>query len=146
MIRPALTNEEARRRHVKLPQKPPPYKRGQRTQQEVAVTRARNLRTKDRLSAIKLSRGCESGCCPVHGELFPEDLAFHHCLGNKRADVSSIKALSAALVEVDKCLVLCHICHGRFHKGRLDLTDAIRKRWPAWYREYALRTADSENI
>jgi hypothetical protein len=27
-------------------------------------------------------------------------------------------------------LVLCHICHGRYHQGRIDLTAAIKKRWP----------------
>ena len=37
---------------------------------------------------IKLQRGCESGCCPVSGPLFPEDLAFHHCMGEKKFGIS----------------------------------------------------------
>lgn len=83
---------------------------------------------------MKFDRGCESGCCPVQGQLFPGDLAYHHAIGKKEFTISSGKkgiAWEKIHEEIGKCLVLCHICHARYHAGLIDLTAAIQKRWPA---------------
>lgn len=82
------------------------------------------------VSQQKLSRGCESGCCPVRGPFFAQDLAFHHVMGKKEMVIgSSRRSIEARLAEMEKCLVLCHICHARYHHGHISLDEAILERW-----------------
>jgi len=130
----ALTNAEARRRHLPLPYKirgKCHFRRGRgQSLADQRYARQKKHKLNEVISAIKLERGCESQCCPVKGELFAQELAFHHCVGKKEIAVSEITSLPAALREIEKCLVLCHICHSRVHHQQLDLSKVILAKWP----------------
>jgi hypothetical protein len=131
-VRAAETNEEARRRHVRLPHSGPGV-RGSRFEKTLSgrpSAKRRHVQVVRLIQSVKLSRGCESGCCPVGGGFFAEDLAFHHCVGKKLGALSKINSRWAALREMEKCLVLCHICHGRVHRGRIDIREVIERKWP----------------
>ena len=125
-----LTNDEARRLHLKLPHKVRKFRQRGNTLTDKRYARRKKKLLNETVANIKIERGCESGCCPVQGELFAPELAFHHCVGEKLSDVTKICSLPAALREIEKCLVLCHICHSRVHNGRIDLANVILAKWP----------------
>ena len=69
---------------------------------------------------IKKSRGCESGSCPLPPDFSFEsvDLDFDHIDPNtKKANVSDLirsdYAWTTIAKEIDKCRVICKICHAR---------------------------------
>lgn len=64
------------------------------------------------------------GACQVCGyNRFRGNLTFHHIEG-KSEDISRLVNATAAwdkiLAEVDKCVLLCHLCHGEIHAGLID--------------------------
>jgi hypothetical protein len=69
---------------------------------------------------IKTSRGCESGSCPLPADFIFEsvDLDFDHIDPNqKKANVSDLirsdYAWPTIAKEINKCRVICKICHAR---------------------------------
>jgi hypothetical protein len=69
---------------------------------------------------IKKSRGCESGSCPLPPDFSFEsvDLDFDHIDPNqKKANVSDLirsdYAWTTIAKEINKCRVICKICHAR---------------------------------
>lgn len=88
---------------------------------------------------IKILRGCESGSCPLPADFFFEsvDLDFDHIDPNdKKGNVSDLirsdYAWSTIKQEINKCRVLCKICHARHsratrahHNEHKKLTDSI---------------------
>ena len=74
----------------------------------------------NRAGRIKVSRGCESGKCPLPSDFSfePVDLDFDHIDPNdKKANVSDLirsdYAWSTIHREIDKCRVICKFCHAR---------------------------------
>lgn len=102
----------------------------------------RNLmrKRKWRLSGlIKVYRGCESGSCPLPADFSFQsvDLDFDHLDPNdKKGNVSDLirsdYAWPTIKQEIDKCRVLCKICHARHsrasrahHNEHKDLNNSI---------------------
>jgi len=83
--------------------------------------RNRERKAKWRLSGlIKVQRGCESGSCPLPADFSFEsvDLDFDHInpwdkKGNVSDLIRSDYAWDTIQVEIDKCRVICKICHAR---------------------------------
>jgi len=73
-----------------------------------------------RVTTVKTAAGCLSGCCGWVGALESQDLDFHHIVPHAKSyNVSGMtKSSDAAFVEeVNKCTVLCAICHRRVERG-----------------------------
>lgn len=77
-----------------------------------------------RSGRIKVSRGCESGHCPLPPDFSfePVDLDFDHLDANfKKGNVSDLirsdYAWSTIKEEIDKCRVICKICHARHSRA-----------------------------
>ena len=73
-----------------------------------------------RSGRIKVSRGCESGSCPLPSDFLfePVDLDFDHIDANlKKGNVSDLirsdYAWPTIQDEIDKCRVICKLCHAR---------------------------------
>ncbi len=87
--------------------------------------RNRQRRAKWNLSGlIKVSRGCESGSCPLPADFSFEsvDLDFDHIDPNdKKANVSDLirsdYAWDTIQIEINKCRVICKICHARHSRN-----------------------------
>lgn len=69
---------------------------------------------------IKTSRGCESNNCPLPQDFNfePVDLDFDHLyIHDKKGNVSDLirsdYGWSTILAEIQKCRVLCKLCHAR---------------------------------
>lgn len=67
---------------------------------------------------LKVLRGCENPLCPLPADFKFEsvDLDFDH-IGPKKDSVSNLirsdYSWSTIFTEIDKCRVLCKICHAR---------------------------------
>jgi hypothetical protein len=77
-----------------------------------------------RAGRIKVSRGCESGTCPLPSDFLfePVDLDFDHLNANlKKGNVSDLIRSDYAWItiseEIDKCRVICKICHARHSRA-----------------------------
>lgn len=74
-----------------------------------------------RVGAIKVSRGCESGACPIDPALVKSDPVFldldHIDPSTKKDSVSNLirsdYAWPTIQAEIDKCRVLCKFCHAK---------------------------------
>jgi len=73
---------------------------------------------------IKVSRGCESGSCPLPPDFKFEsvDLDFDHIdpvlkKGNVSDLIRSDYAWSTIKEEINKCRVICKICHARHSRA-----------------------------
>jgi hypothetical protein len=71
---------------------------------------------------IKLQRGCENDNCPISGLVWHSvDLDFDHLdSSQKKGNVSDLirsdYSWATIMKEIDKCRVLCKICHARSTK------------------------------
>ena len=77
-------------------------------------TRSHRVAQKKKIDAIKMSRGCESGYCQWGGEFEPHQLAFDHIDPKTKSDGihrMSNRKWETIQAEINKCQVLCHICH-----------------------------------
>ena len=77
---------------------------------------------RESIRAVALYYGCQNPQCPCHNEQFmPEDLDFHHLSDNMFSLGSNFKSPKPVLAaEINKCVVLCSICHRRLHVGRFS--------------------------
>ena len=71
-----------------------------------------------------LSISYKGGKCTICGyNKCQEALEFHHLLGNKEFGISSkgyTRSWDKTKLELDKCILLCAICHREVHAGLLQ--------------------------
>lgn len=75
---------------------------------------------KDLMNEIQIHYGCMSPNCKWNDEYKICDLDFHHVdPKNKNAQVSQMASCSLKKIveEINRCVVLCAICHRRIHAG-----------------------------
>ena len=83
----------------------------------------RHAQTRRRLvRAVALHYGCQGPGCPCTSHQFmPEDVDFHHISDDKHFSLGYVTRSKARLAaEINKCVVLCAICHRRLHAGRFS--------------------------
>lgn len=77
---------------------------------------------------IKLHYGCQNPECRWRGSFSGCDLDLHHL--NSQEKINSIahlahRKLEKIVGEINKCVVLCAICHRRFHEEPFELTENL---------------------
>jgi hypothetical protein len=80
------------------------------------------------ISEIQLHYGCRNPSCQWKGEFQSCDLDYHHFDGSTKTNQVSWMAtcsIEAILAEINKCVVLCAICHRRHHSGLLLLNEGM---------------------
>lgn len=85
--------------------------------------RNRRAASKQEIDKIKLRYGCQNPNCPVSDECSAEELDLHHRDPTKKeASIGSLRKDSRKKVvtEIEKCHVLCAICHRRVHLGLVE--------------------------
>jgi len=85
--------------------------------------RKRNL---EEIRKVKLAYGCCSPNCCWEGDFVGCDLDLHHLdSSEKNNSVSKMTTLSMKNLcsEINKCVVLCAVCHRRFHEKHFALSE-----------------------
>lgn len=80
------------------------------------------------ISEVQLHYGCRNPDCSWVGGFESCDLDYHHFDSSKKTmQVSQMATckLSKILEEINRCVILCAICHRRFHAGKLLLTEEM---------------------
>ena len=81
------------------------------------VSEQRHKKKLQYIQNYKLSKGCS--ICGYNKD--PRYLGFHHPDDNKEYDVSSLinrdSSLKNIKKEMDKCILLCRVCHAKLHWG-----------------------------
>jgi hypothetical protein len=90
---------------------------------------SRNARGYRRLQAYKnrekahayLGGKCANPNCPVHGDLPSCAMDFHHIV-EKENNISDLwyKSWAKIKIELDKCVLLCAVCHRLVHAGLIE--------------------------
>ena len=76
---------------------------------------------------IQLHYGCQNPNCQWQ-EFHACDLDFHHYDPNQKQMVVGQMAscsIATIITEINKCVILCAICHRRFHCSLLHLTESM---------------------
>jgi hypothetical protein len=72
--------------------------------------------------------GYKGGCCQICGyNKCVWSLTFHHLDPSKKEfapGAKNVKSWEAVKKELDKCVLLCHNCHGEVHAGVTSIDDA----------------------
>lgn len=114
---------EARRKHRITWGEKPDVK-----QRLAEARRERYNKHKAVINHIQMMYGCMNpGCCWA-GDFSPCDLDYHHYNPlEKDAVVGQMASCSLATIakEINKCVVLCAICHRRFHSGLIELSEQM---------------------
>lgn len=80
------------------------------------------------ISEIQLHYGCKNPNCQWTGEFQSCDLDYHHLDGSTKTNQVSWMgtcSIETILAEINKCVVLCAICHRRHHSGLLLLEESM---------------------
>ena len=78
------------------------------------------------INQIQTLYGCQNPACAWNGMFVPCDLDYHHFDPETKANQPSQMgtcSLQSIIKEINKCVVLCAICHRRHHAGLLKLTN-----------------------
>lgn len=77
------------------------------------------------IEQIKLQYGCQNPKCEWVGSFVGCDLDLHHIdQSEKEYSVGKIvlHRLETIAKEINKCIVLCAVCHRRCHQGLVDVS------------------------
>jgi len=90
-----------------------------------AKNNRKNLYEKKRniINDIKIKTGCQNPECKWIGDFEPCDLDFHHIDPNiKKGCIAILSSISLVNIhnEINKCIILCAICHRRVTHKKLD--------------------------
>lgn len=80
------------------------------------------------ISEIQLHYGCRNPNCQWTGGFQACDLDYHHLDGSTKTNQVSWMgtcSIETILAEINKCVVLCAICHRRHHSGLLPLEESM---------------------
>lgn len=74
------------------------------------------------LDGIKLNTGCQNPYCEWKGKFLACDLDFHHLNDDKEKSIAQMVShgLIKLVREINRCVVLCAICHRRATYRKLD--------------------------
>lgn len=83
----------------------------------------RAIKRRRLIESIKLKMGCQNPDCCWSGDFHGCDLDYHHIDPNTKSN--SIALMATAKVErlvneINKCTVLCAVCHRRVHANSVD--------------------------
>lgn len=115
--------KEARRKNRKRWGDKPEVK-----QRLIEARRGRYEKHKSIINQIQMAYGCMNPGCCWNGEFQPCDLDYHHYdPSTKKAVVGQMASCSLSTIakEINKCVVLCAICHRRHHSGLIELSESM---------------------
>jgi hypothetical protein len=115
---------EANRDHLRAYQREYQAKNVERIKEKVAkIGRARYAQLKQVKDGVKLYYGCTNPKC-LHGRNLPAYCYDYHHLSDKEFGIGggTVK-LARVINEINKCTVLCVVCHRLATHGDLDATN-----------------------
>lgn len=91
--------------------------------------KARSAERSDFINNVALKYGCQNLDCGWDGELFPEQLDFHHF--DPKTKIKEVSKLTSAsydkiIEEINKCVVLCRNCHYLYHVGLVKIDESMK--------------------
>lgn len=92
-------------------------------------TKKRSENKREMIKEIQVSLGCMNPNCQWTGEYKSCDLDFHHIdPAEKRMQVSQMGTCSLDKIceEINKCVVVCAICHRRVHAGEWNANTVMK--------------------
>lgn len=97
-----------------------------KTESKTKYQRGRRRKIKRRLLLLGGGK-----CCKCNYDEFQSALSFHHLdPGIKEGGISNLP-FEEALVEIDKCAVLCLNCHASYHAGEWA-AEFVKRDWTGW--------------